>query len=175
MATTAVELPTGSLYELQDHLQALFDSMEMVENPALKKEAEMDIERYLQAEVAKVDSLSNYLAMCESQQSAAKSEIERLRARASMWENREERVRSYVQRVMEQGGYKKLEGRTATFMLRAVPASVVIIDESEIPEEFKRTVVSVSLDKGAIKKAIHEGRNVPGADLSMGKNALVRK
>ncbi len=72
-------------------------------------------------------------------------------------------------------GDKKLEGRTATFMLRAVPPSVVITDEAAIPEEFKRTTVSVSIDKVAIKKAISGGRDVEGADLSMGRQTLVRK
>jgi Siphovirus Gp157 len=175
MATTAVELPTGSLFEITDHLQALFDTVEMVEQPELKREAEAEIARFLEAEVRKVDGINGYFTQCESQQAAAKSEIERLRARASMWENREERVRSYVQRVMEQGGYKKLEGRTATFLLRAVPASVVIIDEALVPEEFKRTTVTVSIDKAAIKKAINAGHDVLGADLSIGKSTLVRK
>lgn len=173
--STAVALPSGSLYELTDHLQAMFDTIEMVESPELKAEAEAEIARYLEAEVKKVDGISNYLSLCASQQLAAKAEIDRLRERMNAWESRESRVREYVQRVMEQFGERKLEGRTATFMLRAVPASVVITDEAEIPEEFKRSTVTISVDKKAIKKAIDEGRDIPGADLSMGKQTLVRK
>ncbi len=175
MATTAVEIPTGSLFDIQDHLQAMFDTLEMIDSPELKKEAEDEIARYFEAEVRKVDGISHYLSQCEAQQASAKAEIERLRARASAWESREERVRKYVQEVMERFGDKKLEGRTATFMLRAVPPSVVITDEAAIPEEFKRTTVSVSIDKVAIKKAISGGRDVEGADLSMGRQTLVRK
>lgn len=175
MSTAAVEFPIGSLAEITDHLQALFDTMEMIDSPELKKEAEADIERYLEAEVRKVDGINGYLSTCDNQQGFAKAEIERLRTRMSLWENREERVRRYVQDVMERLGLKKLEGRTATFSLRAVPASVLILDEAEVPEEFKRTTVTVSVDKKAIKKAIDEGRDVPGADLSMGKQTLVRK
>lgn len=172
---TAVALPTGSLLEITDHLQALFDTLECIDSPELRAEAEADIARYMEAEVRKVDAVAGYLAQCEGQQLAAKAEIERLKDRMSVWENREERVRKYVQNVMERIGEKKLEGRTATFMLRAVPASVVITEEKDVPEEFKRTTVSVAIDKKAIKKAIDEGRDVPGADLSMGKQTLVRK
>lgn len=172
---TAIVLPTGSLMEITDHLQALFDTVEMIDSPELKKEAEAEIQRYLESEVRKVDSINSYLNQCEAQQAAVKAEIERLRARLSVWENREERVRKYVQEVMERFGDKKLEGRTATFSLRAVPASVIILDESEIPEEFKRTTVSVTVDKKAIKKAIDDGRDIAGADLSIGKQTLVRK
>lgn len=175
MSSAVVELPTGSLAEITDHLQALFDTMEMIDSPELKKEAESEIARYLEAEVRKVDGVAGYLSTCENQQAFAKAEIERLSNRISAWKNREERVRRYVQDVMERLELKKLEGRTATFSLRAVPASVLILEEKDVPEEFKRTTFTVSIDKKAIKKAIDEGRDVPGADLSMGKQTLVRK
>lgn len=171
-----VLIPSGkNLFEIEDHIEAMFNSIEMVESPELKAEAEAEIARYLEAEIRKVDSVAGYLAQCAAQQLAAKAEIDRLRERMNAWESRESRVREYVQRVMEQFGERKLEGRTATFMLRAVPASVVITDEAEIPEEFKRSTVTISVDKKAIKKAIDEGRDIPGADLSMGKQTLVRK
>ena len=172
---TAVAIPTGSLCEIADHLQAMFDTLEMIDSPELKAEAEAEIARYLEAEVRKVDGINAYLSTCESQQAAAKAEIDRLKVRMSTWESREQRVRDYVHTVMERIGAKKLEGNTATFTLRAAPASVVVLNEGDIPAEFKRTTVSVSVDKTAIKKAINEGRDVPGADLSIGKNTLVRK
>jgi hypothetical protein len=176
MASAVTEIiPSGTLIELTDHLQALFDTLEMIDSPEMKKEAEADIARYLEAEVRKVDAVAGYLAQCEAQQAAAKAEIERLRQRQALWETREERVRKYTQDVMERYELKKLEGHTATFMLRAAPPSVVITDEAAVPDEFKRTTVSITVDKRAIKKAIDEGRDVDGADLSMGKQTLVRK
>lgn len=175
MSATAVVLPVGSLFEITDHLQAMFDTLEMIESPELKKEAEAEIARYLEAEVRKVDGINGYLVQCEANRGACKAEIERLKDRIAAWDAREDRVRKYTQDVMERFELKKLEGRTATFSLRSVPASVVITDEAEIPEEFKRTTITVAVDKRAIKKAIDDGRDVPGADLSMGKQTLVRK
>ena len=63
----------------------------------------------------------------------------------------------------------------ASFSLRAVPSSVVIVDESAIPEIFKRTTVVVDIDKKGVAAAIKAGQDVPGADLSMGGKTLVRK
>lgn len=175
MANNVAALLDKSLYEIQDHLQALFDSVDMIDSPELREQAELDIQRYLEASVRKVDGVANYLSLCEGQQATTKAEIKRLEERAAAWEAREERVRKYVQDVMEKAGEKKLEGQTNTFLLRAAPASVVILDEAEIPAEFKRTTVTVQVDKDAIKKAINAGQDVSGADLSMGKSVLVRK
>lgn len=172
---TAVALPTGTLAEITDQLQALFDTLEMIEDPDDKRACEEEIQRYLESEVRKVDGINGYLTTCENQQEWAKQEIGRLRERIGIWESREQRVRDYVQMVMERKGEKKLEGRTATFLLRQSPAAVVITDEEEIPVEFKRTTISVTVDKRALKKAIDDGRDIPGADLSIGKNTLVRK
>jgi hypothetical protein len=172
---TPVTLPSGSLLEITDHLQALFDTLEMIQDDEERLKAQAEIEAYLEAEIAKVDGVANYLAMCEGLQASDKAEIDRLKTRVATWESRENRMRSYVQMVMERMGTKKLEGRMSTFQLRQSPPSVVITEESEIPDEFKRTTVSVSIDKAAIKKAISSGRDVPGADLSIGGQTLVRK
>lgn len=175
MSSNAVELPKGTLAELTDHLQALFDTVEMIEDPAVKKEAEAEIERYLEAEVRKVDNISSYIAGCERQAQWLKEEIARLRDRIGMWERRGERVREYVKRVMQQSDTAKLDGQTATFYLRAATPAVVISDEAAVPEEFKRTTITVTIDKLAIRKAIEAGHDVPGADLALGGQTLVRR
>lgn len=173
--TNAVELPKGSLAELTDHLQALFDTLEMIDDPETKREAEAEIGRYLEAEVRKVDAVSGYLSKCAAEATFLRSETVRLRERIDMWEARAQRVRAYVQHVMEKWNERKLEGRTATFYLRAATPSVVITDEALVPDEFKQTVVTVTIDKRALKKAIEAGRDVPGADLAIGGQALVHR
>ena len=50
---TAVAIPTGSLFEIADHLQAMFDTLEMIDSPELKAEAEAEIARYLEAEIGR--------------------------------------------------------------------------------------------------------------------------
>ncbi len=164
-----------SLYKIEDHVQALLNTLEMVDDPGQKAEITEDIRRALEAEVRKVDGVAAYLSQCAASQAACKAEIERIRGISDVWAGREKRVRSYVQGVMEQFDLPKLEGATASFSLRAVPSSVVIVDESAIPEIFKRTTVVVDIDKKGVAAAIKAGQDVPGADLSMGGKTLVRK
>ena len=101
------------------------------------------------------------------------------------------------------GKFRKLEGKTTTFSLRACPPSVEATDESAIPAEYKALTLKlpavmweqlldglgieqragvlrqvrspeVSVDKRSIKAAIDGGTEVPGAGLVTGRHALRR-
>lgn len=167
-------LPKGSLFEIQDHLACLFDTLDMCE-PQDRTELEGEIDRYLEAEIRKVDGIAGYLAHCEAQQLFAAEEIKRLQSRKHTFEARYERLKQRVICLMEDQGKKKLEGRTSTLMLRACPVSVLVEDDAIVPDEFKVAKTTVSIDKRAIKSAIDQGFEVPGAQLVSGLNTLVRK
>ena len=53
----------GTLIEIRDHLEALFDTYDMVE-PDRRAEIEAEIAATLEAEVRKVDRVSFYIATC---------------------------------------------------------------------------------------------------------------
>jgi hypothetical protein len=102
------------------------------------------------------------------------------------------------------GKYPKLEGKTVTFSIKDCPASVEIKNEAAVPSDYKAITITMpalkwealldsldleqraatldsagkpktSVSKTAIKKAIGDGVQVPGADLIIGKKTLVRK
>ena len=101
------------------------------------------------------------------------------------------------------GKYRRLEGKTTTFSLRACPPSVEVADESAIPAEYKLLILKlpalmweqlldgleieqraavlgqvkspeVSVDKRSIKAALDGGADVPGAGLAIGRHSLRR-
>lgn len=101
------------------------------------------------------------------------------------------------------GRYRKLDGKTTTFSLRACPPSVEVTDESSIPSEYKTLTLKlpavtweqlldgldveqrltvlglvktpeVSVDKRSVKAAIDGGAEVPGANLAIGRHSLRR-
>ena len=160
------------LAELEDQLQALFDTYEGATDPEIRKELEEQINAALEAEVRKVDRVSFYLKRCENDMAFCRNEIEGLRAHISLLENRRQRVRDYVQRVMEANSLQRLDGSAATFSIRAGTPSVVVNDELAVPDEFKTVTMVVSIDRRAIKAAIEAGRMVPGADLQFGMPTL---
>lgn len=102
------------------------------------------------------------------------------------------------------GRYKKLEGKTTTLSIAGCPPSVNITDETLVPAEYKSACLklpallweellnSVDIElrdkvltaikspdlivsKSQLKTALDSGAAVPGADLTIGRNRLVRK
>ena len=102
------------------------------------------------------------------------------------------------------GRYRKLEGKTTTFSLRACPPSVKVTDELAIPAEHKTLTLrlpavtwellldglaveqraavlgqvkspEISVDKRSVSRAaIDGGADVPGANLTTGRRSLRR-
>ena len=163
-----------SLYEIVDHLEALFNSLDMIEDEELRRQAEQEIDLYLQMEVKKVDKITSYFAHLESQQAMAATEIKRLQDRKRSAERVQERLEASVMRVMTLWGMPKMEGRTSTLQLRPCPASVEVINQALVPQEYIRTTITESVDKTAAKAALRAGE-VPGLRLVSDKFTLVRK
>ena len=164
-----------SLVDIQDHLECLFESLEGLEDESLRAECEEDIYRFIEAEVRKVDNISGYLAHCEAQQDFASAEMKRLQDRKRSWERKQERLEQYIQRVMEASGKSKLEGRTSTLSLKACPASVEVLDQKLVPQQYVRVTVTEAVDKTAAKVALKLGEQIPGLKLVTDKRTVTRK
>lgn len=97
-----------------------------------------------------------------------------LDARKARLEQRIQSLRNSVLWAMEETGRKKLELPDMTLSVRAGTESVVIEDESAIPDALCETARKPR--KADIKAALKNGDNVPGATLSNSAPALnVRK
>ena len=90
--------------------------------------------------------------------------IKEIGDRAKRLSDRAETKRNLVQHVMERAGLKKLTEPDMTVSLRATPAHVTITDEKIIPDAYW-IPQPPKLDKNAIKDAIKNGLEVPGAVL----------
>jgi len=199
-----------TLYNIEEHLVALLDTAEMVEAPEQQEAIFAEIQQALVTAIDKRDRVNQFMVHCESQQAAIDAEIKRLQALKKSFTKAQERMEDYVIRTIqslgadEKGRYRKLEGKTCVFSVRACPPSVEVRDEAAIPAEYKTLTITVpataweelvdnvdlderskflaavkktecSVDKRGIKTAIDSGAEVPGADLAIGKYALVRK
>lgn len=103
---------------------------------------------------------------------AIDAEIDRLKARKQVIENRKKSLREYLLRNMEACGITKIESPLFTATLRKGVESVEIIEQSQIPNEFIKVEVVESPDKRAIKAALSAGNEVPGAMLKRGATTL---
>ncbi|MGE5571101.1 MAG: siphovirus Gp157 family protein [Rhodospirillales bacterium] len=199
-----------TLYNIEEHLVALLDTAEMVETPEQQEAIFAEIQQALVSAVEKRDRVNQFIVHCESQQTAIDAEIKRLRALKDNYARAADRMQEYIVRTIqalgtdEKGRYRKLEGKTCVFGLRACPPSVEIRNEGEIPADYKTLTITVpakvweeltdnldieerskfiggvkkvecAIDKKAVKSAIDGGATVPGADLAIGKFSLMRK
>src|SRR5664279_3767150 len=130
------------LYVIEDHLAALIETAELV-SPEQELEFRAEFQTALTAAVDKRDRVGQFLAHLEQQIDFAKFEIDRLRQRKATCERALARLEDYVIGTIEnlgtdgKGKYRRLEGKTTTFSLRACPPSVEATDESAIPAEYK--------------------------------------
>jgi hypothetical protein len=193
------------LYVIEDQLAALVETAELV-SPEQEQEFRAEFQAALTAAVEKRDRVGQFLAHLEQQIDFARFEIDRLRQRKA---TALVRLEDYVIGTIEnlgtdgKGKYRRLEGKTTTFSLRACPPSVEVTDESAIPAEYKLLILKlpavtwellldgleieqraavlgqvkspeVSVDKRSIKAALDGGAEVPGAGLAIGRHSLRR-
>ncbi len=85
--------------------------------------------------------------------------------RLSRFEQRADKKRELITSVMERANIKKLAESDFTVSLRAVPPSVVVIDEAEIPQDYWKPQPP-RLDRQGISAALKGGSAIPGAALS---------
>ena len=114
--------------------------------------------------VAKAEDYGHAILNLKGMAAAAKAEKERLAGLQKFYENTQKRLADALSTAMQVFGHDKVENATMRLSLRHTTATEVD-DLDAIPSEFKTTKVEVVADKTAIKKAIQQGEDVPGAHL----------
>jgi hypothetical protein len=185
------------LYEAEHELLALMDADPEEEfGPEQEQELAAAIAESLQYVAEKRERFGLFLMWLDQQHANAKREIDRLRLRQTRLENLKARLKRYGVLAIrslgtdQKGKFRKLVGTTVTLFIKALPASVDITDEAAVPSEYKKVCVQmpaqlyerlctmapviaelplkdVSIDKEAVRKALEQNREVPGADLRL--------
>ena len=114
--------------------------------------------------VAKAEDYGHAILNLKGMAAAAKAEKERLAALQKFYENTYNRLDNALKTAMVATGHDKVETPTMRLSLRHSTATEVD-DLDAVPMEYKTTKVEVVADKAAIKKAIQQGEDVPGAHL----------
>lgn len=159
-----------SLYEINQSYANLFDRFEEGE---VTPEELQETGNMLAIELQnKSRNIIGYEKSIELAISTYKDEEKRLAERRKVLENKLDRYKEYVKKNMEQMGLQKIETPLGVLSICKTPASVEIIDESMIPNEYKIQKIVESVDKKAIKEAIQNGENIQGVKLVEDKTSL---
>jgi hypothetical protein len=151
MATALVvtQTATCTLYELEDHLQALVNSIELVEEPSFRESILEEIGQALRRAKEKRDAVVAFLRHCESQQKFADAEIERIQKRKELIARVQDELESYLIQVVEQyaprdrRSVQRLEGNFSSLRIQKNPDSVLITDIEAIPSAFKQAILTM--------------------------------
>lgn len=122
---------------------------------------------------SKMEGYCKLIRWYDTQILAAKEETERLRKLIKRAERSQEWMKGAMLDVMEGLDKPKVSAGTFTVGTRKSTA-VNIIDESAIPARYANEVVTVKIDKTAIKDAIKNGEEVPGAQLVERKSLTIK-
>lgn len=152
-----------SLYTISGDLLALLSAIEANEG-----EITPDIEQALAITedqfAAKATDYGLAILNLEAMAKAAKAEKERLAGLQKFYENVAGRLRGALCGAMDVLDHPKVESPSVRLFLRHTTATEVD-DVTKLPDEFVTTKIEDVPDKAAIKKALQEGRDVPGAHL----------
>ena len=145
-----------SLYEITNAFPALMESEEITE--AEKNEIQAELTMLLQQ---KSQNIIGYTKNIELTINAMKEEEDRIASNRKALENKLTRFKQYVKECMENNGITKIETGLGTLSIAKSPASVEIVNEDEVPNEFKQETITVKIDKTKIKNNFKETGEIP--------------
>ena len=160
-----------SLYNITNKFVELMDK---AENGELTEEEYNELGQELALELQKKGSnIIGYTKNIELTINAMKEEEKRIADLRKNLENKLERFKQYVKENMERLAITKMDTELGTLSIAKNPISVEIENENEIPEIFKQQIVTVKIDKTAIKNHFKEtGELIPGAKIIDDKTSL---
>lgn len=157
-----------SLYQITSAFPTIMEQEEMT--PELKEELERELITLLHE---KSQNTIGYIRNIELTIEAMKNEEKRISEQRKALENKVEKFKSYVKECMENNGFSKIDTGLGSLTIAKNPMSVEIENEDEIPAEFKQEIVTVKVDKTAIKNHFKEtGEIIPGARIVDDKTSL---
>jgi len=100
-------------------------------------------------------------------------EIKRLQARKNAVENNINRLKANLIDAFHTADINQVKDSLFTIKIRHNPASVHMIDDKEVPVDYYQPQ-PMKLSKTLIKKALKNGKEVPGAELTHSESLLIK-
>ena len=122
----------------------------------------------------KAVSVAKFMQNLDATAKAIREAEQQMAKRRKAIENRAQWLRDYLKLNMEAAGITKIESPWFRLAIQKNPDAVEITDEALVPDIFKTEVVTVKIDKPAIKQALRDGAVIPGATLSQSTRLAIR-
>lgn len=158
----------NSLYDIRTRI------MELATQDELNEEESFELERLITQELnTKSINIIGFVRNAEANISAIDNEIERLTLLKNKNNNTLSRFKEYVKDNMSALQLEKIQTSIGTLRVQKNPISVEIVDEKQIPVEYKKEKTVICVDKTAIKNNFKEtGEIIPGTRIIANKTSL---
>ena len=156
------------LYEISDEILEVLDG-------EYESEEEFDeaIEKIATDFITKADNIAKYRQELIRQSESIKSEIERLQGLKNAIDNKEKRLKNYLEEEMIKTGMEKFKTDLFGFNIQNNPPSLNITDDSNIPEEYITYQKKIN-KRGLLRDIKQSGLYVEGVELKKTRGLRIR-
>lgn len=160
----------AKLYEL------VGDYAELVELEGQVDEEQLElIKNAVKEEIkSKSGNIIKVVRNLETDVTAIDEEIKRLQKMKKTKKNVIENIKNYTKTCLIDMGSNKIETPIGKITLRTNAPSVVVLDESLIPEDYMVVETTAKPDKNLIKELIKNGSKVPGCTLERSQSVTIK-
>lgn len=163
------------LYELTAELNTAIERYNSVETDGELAEVEKVLTDLQLSFDQKAVGVAKHILNIEGNLSAVSTEVKRLQAIAKRLEAQRDWFHGYLFRQMEATNTQEVDGVTVKLKIKKNPPSVVVEDETKIPEKYWRVIPEhKEVDKTAIKDAHKAGIGVDGTKVVQGTRLDIR-
>lgn len=117
-------------------------------------------------------AVSHIILNFEADVSALDAEIDRLQERKRLVTNRQGQIKDYLRENMQAAEITKISCPLFTITLAKGRETVVVDDESALPDDLVTVKTDVKPDKAAIAAKLKAGDEVPGARLERSQSTI---
>lgn len=168
-------VPSLKLYAIADHYTALLTQLaEQVDTDGLiPDDLHQALSQWEDTFETKAVNVAAYIRTLEAE-SAAIGEVKKsMERRMTALSHQAGRLRDYLKIEMERTGILNVNHPFLNLRVQANPPSVVIEDETLLPDGFKEPLTTVKLLKTEIAQALKSGQAVPGAHLEQSSRLVI--
>ena len=160
------------LYELTEMYKNIWDLVEddEIDLDTLEK-ALSNIEDNIEA---KAENMAKLIKGIDGDINTLKEEENRLAKKRRALENKQKNIKEYLEMQLKVMEIDKVKTPLFTVALQKNPPSVNITNEDLIPDQFKKTVTTVSVVKKDLLEALKSGQVIEGAEIKQGKSLRIR-
>ena len=159
------------LYELTEMYQNISN---LIEEGATNEELEEALESITDNIQIKAENMAKLIKSIEGNINVLKDEEKRLQTKRRALENKVISIKEYLEEQLKAMNLNKVQGNLFTVSIQKNPQSVNILNEDLIPEQFKVTKTTTSIDRKELLAALKEGREIEGAEIKQTESLRIR-